>query len=64
MLKHCMRCSQFMDALTPDEVAPSFRFFLGELWYEHQYRTHDLRCWNAYMSIFDPSQVVNVPGNE
>lgn len=57
---HCARCSQFMDALTPDEVAPSLKSFLGELWFEHQDRADNMLCWNAYMSVFDPSQIYEV----
>ncbi len=49
-----------MEALTPDEVTPKLKSFLQELWWSHQDRADDVRCWNAYQSIFDPTQIVDL----
>lgn len=50
-----------MDQLNGTETLnQSTRDWLKELWYEHQDNRDDLRCWNAWCSVFSPSQVVDL----
>lgn len=60
-VSHCQRCSEFTDQLTGTATLnQSTKDWLQELWYEHQDRADDMRCWNAWCSIFDPAKVVDI----
>ncbi len=60
LVPHCHLCSDFMLNYTDPDVPIKTKSFLGQLWYEHEDSADDMRCWNAYQSIFDPSEMVDL----
>lgn len=61
---HCGICSDFKQHCTRDDVPADTKSFLTEQWYWHQDSYDDIRCWNAYMSVHDPSQMVDLEKQE
>jgi len=59
VIEHCSLCRDFAAQMKLD-LPKSTRDLLADQWWAHQDRADDVRCWNAYMAVFDPEQVVDL----